>query len=109
MEMVLSSDASIMDRTLGPTEKDFIQGTHLACGDTRQLSTVDGTHLRGKLKKKRAGVEGRLFPGSGSEQTAWLRRAKGPHQEGEVYVLQFSFDFQACIQRGHDFSRPSVP
>lgn len=52
MEMVLSSNASIMDSRLGPMEKYFIQGGHLACGDIRQLSAVDGTHLRGKLKKK---------------------------------------------------------
>lgn len=100
MEMVLSPNASIRGSRLGPVEKYFIRGGHLACGDTGHLSTVDGTRLRGKFKKK-GGVEDRLFPSSGSEKTAWLRsltRAKGPHQQGELYVLQFSFDFQACIQ-----------
>lgn len=83
MEMVLSSDASNMDRTLGPTEKDFIQRTHLACGDTRQLSTVDGTRLRGKLKKKElvwradfspAQAQSKL-PGSGGQKDP-TRRVK---------------------------------
>lgn len=82
MEMVLSSNASIMDSTLSPSEKYFIQGSHLACEDTRQLSAVDGTRLRGKLKKK-GWCGGQAFPSSGSEKTVWLRsltRAKGPHQ-----------------------------
>lgn len=61
MEMVLSSNASIMDSRLGPMEKYFIQGGHLACGDIRHLSTVDGTHLRGKLKK-RGWCGGQAFP-----------------------------------------------
>ena len=58
--MVLSSNASIMESTLGPI-KSFIQESHLACGDTRQLSAVDGTHLRGRRKKK-GWCGGQAFP-----------------------------------------------
>jgi len=61
VEVVPSSNSSIMDHRLRPMEKYFIRGGHRAFGDTRHLSAVDGIHLRESLKK-RGFCGGQAFP-----------------------------------------------